>query len=170
MPCSRPRALADELSGLADRRGDAAFSLQAHHAQWTTRFYFGEFAECREHAEQAIAVYDARRYQAQTFRFGRHDPCVCGHAVAALSLWSLGYPDQAVVHIGDAIDLAHRVHHPQSLTLALEQGALLHQMRRDALLAKERGEAAVEVTCEHGFSEYFAISAFVDGWAVAGGG
>ncbi|MEE8187669.1 MAG: hypothetical protein V3T80_00530, partial [Kiloniellales bacterium] len=166
---SSARALADELSGLAERQGDAAFFLQAHHAQWTTRFYFGEFAECCDHADQAIAVYDARQHHAQTFRFGGHDPCVCGHAVAALSLWSLGYPDKAVANIGGAIDLAHRVHHPQSLALALSQGAQLHQLRREVLLAKERGEAAVGAAREHGFFESFAV-AFVDGWAAAGGG
>ncbi|MEE9208886.1 MAG: hypothetical protein V3U23_00415, partial [Kiloniellales bacterium] len=164
------RALADELSGLAERQGDAAFSLQAHHAQWTTRFLLGEFAACCDHAEQAIAVYDPRRHHAQTFRFGGHDPCVCGHAVAATSLWSLGFPDQAVARVGDAIDLAHRVHHPQSLMMALEQAALLHLMRREALLANERGEAALEVMREHGVSGYYVTAAFVDGWAAAAGG
>ena len=166
----RAIALADEMSGLAERQGDAVLSLQAHHSQWTTRFYLGEFAECRVHTSQAIAVYDARRHHAQTFRFGGHDPCVCGHAMDALSLWALGYPDQAAAQIGEAIDLAHRIHHPQSLGQALEQGALLYQLRREVDVAKERGEAAVEVTREHGFSEYFATSAFVDGWAAAGGG
>ncbi len=122
-PYPTARALADELSGLAERLGDAAYSLQAHHAQWSTRLYLGEFAECREHAEQGIAVYDARKHHAQTFRFGGHDPCVCGYGIAAISLCVLGYPDQAVAHVGDAVDLGHRIQHPQSLVLALELGA-----------------------------------------------
>ncbi len=31
----------------------------------------------------------------------------------------------------------------RAYALALEQGALLHQMRREVLLAKERGEAGI---------------------------
>jgi predicted ATPase len=163
-------ALVDELSDLAQRQDDAAFSLQAHHAQWTTRFFLGEFDECREHAEQAIAIYDARRHHAQTFRFGGHDPCVCGHNTLAFSLCVLGYPDQAAAHIGEAVDLGHRVQHPPSLVYALEVGAWVHLMRGEILLAKERGEAAVEVAREHGISVYYATAVFVDGWAAAGSG
>ena len=163
-------ALADELSDLAQRQDDAAFSLQAHHSQWTTRFFLGEFAECREHAEQAIAVYDARKHHAQTFRFGGHDPCVCGYTTAGSSLWVLGYPDQAAARIGEAVDLGHRVQHPQSLVQALERAAWVHLLRGEILLAKEWGEAAVEVTREHGISLKFATAMFVDGWAAAGNG
>ncbi|MFQ6018010.1 MAG: adenylate/guanylate cyclase domain-containing protein, partial [Kiloniellaceae bacterium] len=85
------RELAEELSGLAQRQNDPALILQAHHAQWATQFYFGEFAACREHTERGIALYDASVHHAQTFRFGGHDPCVCGHTIAAFSLWLLGY-------------------------------------------------------------------------------
>ncbi len=38
------------------------------------------------------------------------------------------------------------------------------------MLAKERGEAAVEVTREHGISLRLATAMFVDGWAAAGSG
>jgi class 3 adenylate cyclase/predicted ATPase len=163
------RVLAEKLSGLARRQSEPTFEIQANHAQWTTRFYLGEFAACREHAERVFALYDAQKHHAQTFRFGGHDPCVCGHVHAALSLWVLGYPDQSVAHIGDAIDLARRVQHPQSLMLALIQGAQLHQLRREILLAKKRGEAAMEAAREIGFSAPF-VDAFIDGWAAAGGG
>jgi predicted ATPase len=163
-------ALVDELSDLAQRQDDAAFSIEAHHAQWTTRFFLGEFDECREHAEQAIAVYDARRHHAQTFRFGGHDPCVCGHSTLASSLCVLGYPDQAAAHIGEAVDLSHRLQHPFSLVLALAEGTWVHLMRGEILLAKERGEMGLEVAREHGISVYSGTAVFVDGWAAAGDG
>ena len=37
-------------------------------------------------------------------------------------------------------------------------------------MAKELGEAVVEITREHGFPQEHATSAFVDGWAAVGGG
>jgi predicted ATPase len=163
-------ALADELSRLAERQGDAAYSLQAHHAQWSTRLFFGEFAECREHANQAIAVYDARQHHAQTFRFGGHDPCVCGHGNAALSLCVLGYPDQAVAQLEDGLSLAHELHHPETLVNILEEAVNVHLLRREFDVAKERGAMALEVMREHGFSGLYATAAFVDGWTAAAAG
>jgi predicted ATPase len=164
------RALADELSDLAERQGDAAFSIEAHHAQWTTRLYIGEFVECREHAEQAIAVYDARKHHAQTFRFGGHDPCVCGHSTAAISLCVLGYPDQAVAQLEVGLSLAHELHHPETLASVLGEGVNVHLLRREFDVAKERGVMALEVMREHGFSEHFATAALVDGWTAAAAG
>jgi len=164
------RALADELSGLAELQSDAAFLLQAHHAQWSTRLYFGEFTECLEHAEQGIAVYDARKHHAQTFRFGGHDPCVCGHANAAMSLCVLGYPDQAVAQLEDGLSLAHELHHPETLVSILEEAVNVHLLRREFDVAKERGAMALEVMREHGFSGGYATAAFVDGWTTAAAG
>lgn len=164
------RELAEELSGLAQRQNDPTLVLQAYHAQWTTQFYFGDFAACREHTKQGIARYDAREHHAQTFRFGGHDPCVCGHTIAAFSLWLLGYPDQTVARLDDALGLAHELQHPPSLALALEQAAYLHQLRREGRLAKERGEASLELAREHGFVEYLATAKYVGGWAAAEAG
>ena len=164
------RELADQLSGLAQRQSDPALILQAHHAQWTTRFYFGEFAECREHADQGIAVYDARKHHTQTFRFGGHDPCVCGQSVAAVSLCILGYPDQGIALFEDGLSLAHELHHPQTLAATLEQGVNVHQLRREGRLARELGEASVEIAGEHGLAQQFATSEFIDGWATVEAG
>ena len=164
------RALADELSGLAERLGDAAYSLQAHHAQWSTRLYFGEFAECREHAEQGIAVYDARKHHAQTFRFGGHDPCVCAHSTAAISLCVLGYPDQGIALLEDGLSLAHELHHPETLAAILAKGVNVHLLRREFDMAKERGAMALEVMREHSFSGQYATAAFVDSWTAAAAG
>lgn len=164
------RELAEELSVLAQQQNDLALMLQAHHAQWTTQFYFGEFTACREHTERGIALYDARRHHAQTFQFGGHDPCVCGHTICAFSLWLLGYPDQSLVHLNNALGLAHELHHPPSLALALEQAAYLHQLRREDLQTRERGEASLELSHEHGFAEFLATATFVSGWAAAEAG
>ena len=161
------RELAEVLSNMAQGQHDSALILQAHHAQWTTEFYFGEFTACQDYTERGIALYDARKHHAQTFRFGGHDPCVCGHTICAFSLWLLGYPDQAVAHLDSALALAHELHHPASLALALEQAAYLHQLRREERVVRERGEASLELAREHGFAENFATATFVAGWAAA---
>ncbi len=164
------RVLADELSDLAQRQGDAAFFLQAHHAQWATRLYSGEFAECREHAEQGIAVYDAHKHHAQTFRFGGHDPGVCGHSTGAISLCILGYADQGIALLEDGLSLAHELHHPETLAAILAEGLNVHLLLREFDMARERGAMALEVMREHSFSGLYATAVFVDGWTAAAAG
>ena len=164
------RSLASELSELAERHDDASLTLQAHHAQWSTRMYFGEFAECLDHSSQAAAVYDPKKHHSTVFRFGGHDACVCGHSSASLCLWILGYPDQALSQLKAGIKLAHDLHHPETLASVLGEAVNLHLLRREAAAATEHGTMALEVMSEHGFSELYPTAAFVEGWgAVAEG-
>ena len=164
------RELADEMSSLAQRQDDPGLVLQAHHAQWPTQFIHGEFAACRELTEKGTALYDAREHHAQTFRFGGHDPCVCGYNFAAQSLWMLGYPDKSVEQIDAALGLAHKLHHPPSLVRALAVSAKLHRLRREHRLAKERAEASMELAREHGLARYLGTTLFFNDWSVAEAG
>ena len=54
----------------------------------------GEFAPAQAHLEQGIALYDPQQPR-HAFRYGQ-DPGVVCRAYAALTLWCLGYPDQAL--------------------------------------------------------------------------
>jgi len=161
------RSLASELSELAERHDDASLTLQAHHAQWSTRMYFGEFAACLDHTAEAMAVYDPKKHHSTSFRFGGHDACVCGQCTAAICLWVLGYPDQALSRLNAGIKLSHDLHHPETLAQALGEAVNLHLLRRDAAAAVEHGTMALEVMSEHGFSEYYPTAAFVKGWGAA---
>ena len=75
------------------------------------------------------------------FLYG-HDPGVACLSYAALTLWYLGYPDQALKRSHEALTLAQELSHPFSLALALSFAAMLHQFRREGQAAQERAEAA----------------------------
>ena len=161
------RSLAKELSALAARHDDSTLSLQAYHAEWSTELYFGQFAECIDHATKAEAVYDPKKHHSTVFRFGGHDACVCGQSTAALCLWILGYPDQALSRMNAGIKLANELHHPETLAAALGEALNFHLLRRDAEVAVKQGAKALEVMNEHGFTEYYPTKAFVSGWSAA---
>ena len=54
------------------------------------------------------------------------------YAHAAFVLWTLGYPDQALARLHQALSLAQALSHAYSLARALYYAAWLHQSRREA--------------------------------------
>ena len=159
------RELAEELLNLAQRQQDAALVLQAHHALWATLLVLGEFAAALKHIEQGIALYDRQQHHTQAYLFGGHDPCVCGHVHAAITLWLLGFPDQALDRACDGLTLAEELSHPVSLAHALSYALQVHLCRREARAMQERTETLLALASEQNFEEYLALGTFVQGWA-----
>lgn len=158
--------LADEMLGLAQRQQEPSLLIQARHAQWTTNYLVGEFASAREHAEQGIALYSPDEHHAQAFVFGGHDPCVCGHTIAAESLWALGYPDQAMMRTNEALALARDLDHPSSLALALAESAQIHQRRGEGPALQKQAEALMALASEQEFADKMATGTYLRGWAL----
>ena len=131
------RELGEQLLSLAQREQDPALLLDAHRALGFTLYHLGEFAPAREHAEQAIALYAPQRRGVSAY-----NPGVSALSLAALALWHLGYPDQALKRSHEALTLAQELSHPFSLVYALGYAAGFHQLRREGQAVKERAEAA----------------------------
>jgi predicted ATPase len=141
--------------------------LEAHHALWTSLFTDGELAAARPHLEQGMRLYEPERHRAHAALYSGHDPGVCCRQQAALVLWLLGYPDQAVASIQAALALAQQLAHPVSLALALHRAAVLHHLRREAPLTQARAEAGMTVATDQGFPQQLAQATLLRGWALA---
>jgi predicted ATPase/class 3 adenylate cyclase len=132
--------LAEQLLSLAQRLQEPDLLLQAHHALGLTLFYFGALARARAHLGQSTALYDPQQHRSHAFRYG-YDPAVASRMYGALTLWLLGYPDQALERGHDALTLAQELMHPFSLAFALHFAAMLHELRREEQAAQERERA-----------------------------
>jgi predicted ATPase len=165
----RARALGERLLRLAQQVHDAALLLEAHHALWGTLLWSGEFAAARAHIEQGRALYDPQQHHAHARLYG-HDPGVCGLSCAALSLWILGYPDQALQRLREALTLAHALAHPYSLAMTLRWASELHQSRREPQAAHELAEACIVLADEQGFAQELARATIIRGWALTARG
>ena len=88
-------------------------------------------------------------------------------AYAAVTLWCLGYPDQALQRSHEALTLARELAHPFSLAFALFFAAWLHQFRREGHLTQERAEAVIALAAEQGFAVFVAGGTIFRGWALA---
>jgi predicted ATPase len=160
------RELAEQLLSLAQRQQDPALLLQAHRAMGQTIFWQGELARAREYLEQGIAIYDPQRHRFLAFRYSQ-DPGVGLRMFAAQVLWHLGYPDQAMERMQEALALARELSHPFSLASALDHAAWLHQYRREERLTQEQAEADIVLSREQGFSFFLAHGTILHGWALA---
>src|SRR5262249_8539601 len=156
------RGLGGQLLALAQREQDPALLLVAHFALGFTLYHLGEFAPAREHCEQALALYDPQRRGASVFH-----PGVSSLSLAALVLWHLGYPDQALKRSREALTLAQELSQPFSLVYALFYAARFHQPRREGQAVKERAETVLTLATERGFPHWLSYGTILRGWALA---
>jgi predicted ATPase len=126
----------------------------------------GNLDAARAHLEHGVTLYDPDQHHAHVFLYGQ-DPKVAYLSQTAVLLCLLGYPDQAVRRLDDAVSLAHAVSHPFSLVGALFCASLVHQLRGDAPKAQERAEAVVTLATEQGFPFFLSQATILRGWALA---
>jgi predicted ATPase len=157
----------EQLLTLAQRQHDTALLMVAHWALGQTLLFRGELAPARAHLEQGITLYDPQKYHSLGFLSGFPGDlgvfCLC---FAAHTLWHLGYPDQALKRIHEALTLAQELGHPFSRALALDYAAMLYQFRREGHMAQESAAAAMTLCREQGFAYYLAWGTIMQGWAL----
>jgi adenylate cyclase len=129
-------------------------------------FNLGEPTVAREHLDKGIALYDPERHRSHAFVYGQDPGVVCLDG-AALMLWNLGYPDQALNRSDEALALARKIAHPFSLAWALLFAAWLHALGGEWPMAAEHAEATVVLCAEQGFADWLLLGTFRRGWALA---
>jgi predicted ATPase len=160
------RALGEQLYRVAQREAEPMPRLEAHVALGTTLFHLGEYTVAREHLEQGLTLVDLTQQRTLAFRHGVA-PGVRAMALAANTLWCLGYPAQAVRRSQEALVLAEALAHPYSLALAQHFAAFLHHRRRDAPAAQGQAEVLLSMATTQGFPLYVGYGTCYQGWALA---
>jgi predicted ATPase len=158
--------LAGHILALAERHPDPERLCVAHRICGATNEMMGELLAAREHLEQAVALYDPERHGSTAFTFGQD------LGVSALShliwvLWLLGYPDQASRRQAEALALAHRIGHKNTLAFALLCSATAGVYERNAGLAAEHSTALLELARKQKFDLWAAGATVIKGWAIA---
>ena len=143
---------------------DPALLLEAHYTVGVPLFYLGELSCAHEHLEQALALYESTQHHAQALH--GWDSGVASLSYVALTLWLLGYPEQALRRSQEALSLPHDIPYPHSQAFAFFFAAVLHHLRGETQAARERAEAAVILANEQGFAFLLASGSIVKGWAL----
>jgi TOMM system kinase/cyclase fusion protein len=158
--------LGTQLLTLAQQAQDPAMLLAAHRALGATLAYLGTVALAHRHLAHGRALYDPQQHRAYVLLYGEDAGVIC-HSRGALTLWHLGYPDQALAWSQESVTLAQQMAHPYSLNFALGSAATFHAFRREVRAAQEHADAAMSLATAQQFLYWKALSPILRGWALA---
>jgi predicted ATPase len=158
--------LAKQAIDLAQRSQDRLQLLGAHCGMGISLMHLGEWQEARMHLEQVIASYDPGQHRDLALVYGC-DLGAYAHSYRAWALWYLGYPDQAVNQIQEAVAFARELNHPFSLGFVLVNGGEVHACAGDPHTFQRYAEEAMRLSKEGGFFLLQAWATFHLGWARA---
>lgn len=160
------RQVGEDLLTLAQSLHDPALLLAAYQALGSTCYFTGDFVLARTYLEQGLACYHAQPQAAVAFHVSIV-PAVYCLDLAAQTLWTLGYPDQALLKSQEATTLAQTLAHAQSLAFAQYYAARLHGLRRELVPTARFAEATLTLTTAQGFPYYHGLALFLRGWVTA---
>ena len=145
------RRLAEQLLSIAQSAQDPGLLLEAFHESGFNRLYSGELSSAWTLLKQGVALYDPQQHHSLAFLYVGHDPGVCCLANEAVSLWLLGYPDQALQKVRKAVTLDREIAHPFSLALALGYLGWSYQFCRNKQEVVEQADTIVTLSTEQMF-------------------
>jgi DNA-binding winged helix-turn-helix (wHTH) protein/tetratricopeptide (TPR) repeat protein len=158
--------LGEEIYRLAQHEATPTHLLEAHDALGQTLFYTGEYAAAWRHFAQGIPLIAPAMQRAQALRHGIASGVAC-LAYAAPTLWSLGYPEQALQRCQEALTLAQVYEQPQTQALAHHLTAYLYHRLREPSAVLTHADAVLALATTQEWPLYIGLANHIRGWAVA---
>jgi class 3 adenylate cyclase/tetratricopeptide (TPR) repeat protein len=150
----------------AESLNDPAALIVGHRVIGSTLFTLGEFVEARKHLEQVLSLaasHDAAAVSASHFAVS---PRIAAQLLLAWDLWILGYPDQALEHVLQAVELATRLEEHYGGAFGHCVASIVYLLRGDPLRSLEEADQSHALSTEHRFNLYVLYSRFSRGCAL----
>ena len=125
----------------------------------------GRLKESRAFWERGASLYDITQHESHAYRFG-HDPAVACLGLLGITLYLLGYPDQALIQSRNLRKLRRSMTHPASLALCHCHLAKHACIRHDVEATFDHAEAAVRLGQLYGLPSWTALATALRGWAL----
>ena len=148
---------------------DESLQVVAHNVMGDHLTWAGSFVAAREHLEKGIALYDYERHRSNASQYG-YDSGVACLGFAAIVLWHLGYPDQALRMSDDACALASKLSHPLNVAYAAGFAAWLHSLIGSIQSAEEHADKAIAISGQYDIAMFLAWGRLMKGWSLVGKG
>jgi DNA-binding winged helix-turn-helix (wHTH) protein/predicted ATPase len=156
----------DERLRLPRAKDGAAVQIDSDTLSSCSLFHQGEFTRAIKRAESGVSLYDPQRHAGLIATYGEN-PAVACHGWAALALWCLGYPDQALERVQHSLELAGHPDLMFSQAGAKVRAAHVYQLRRDPTQTLHWATAAAALAEENGYLYASSFSRALKGWALS---
>jgi len=150
---SRAYEFAEEALEIAEDKQDARFLVWANCNRGLVSYAMGELISARAHLERAISLYDPAQQDSYRVVSPDLDPGPWSMGWAAWTLHLLGYADQALERIRQALALARELGTPFGVVHALWFSPALHAWRAEAQTALDSADELLRLTTDHGFEQ-----------------
>ncbi|HEY0875684.1 MAG TPA: protein kinase [Vicinamibacterales bacterium] len=160
------RRLADDLMTEAERSGNPAFLMAAHHLLGVLLEFEGDILESSRVLDRSRNLHDPAQHKTYTAMYGI-DPGMVARAMSSRPLWILGYPDQAETRARETLQLARSQRQPMTLVFALLVTQGVHLFRGEAEQALAIGDEVDALCHEYGLPQEREWSRSFQGVALA---
>ncbi|MEO0409868.1 MAG: hypothetical protein AAF289_21205, partial [Cyanobacteria bacterium P01_A01_bin.135] len=156
----RSLELSDRCFTLATQLKAPALRGSAHYALAGTLMYRGDLAQALAHAEAGLADYRGLREGHDAALRHSQDPSATLMAYRAWILFFMGYWEQAVKGMNDALELEIVRSHPQTSVTSLTYSGILYLYLRELDLAQQQLEKAVQMAQRWHITQFATIAKF----------
>jgi predicted ATPase len=141
--------------------------MMAHRVMGSTLLTVGEFELSRQHFDESIAR-SKRKDKRSLYNLYMVEPRAASLLLSSWDLWFLGYPDQALSRVVDALALARDLEQPYTIAFAYYMTSVVHLLRGEPELALASAEESLRMSREQRFSLYVILSIISRGRALGG--
>ena len=159
--------LSEKLVVIASELNDSDLMVEAYHARMPGLLWLGDLSATKEAAHDVIRLYDRERHRDHAYYFGGHDSRVCARSFCAMSLWGLGYYDQAQEMVGQCIGDARALGHAFSLAHSLDMGNLTLIFINDVNACRSVADELYPLAERNKFPWPLTYARFLRGWVTS---
>ena len=141
--------------------------VEAHELIACSRFHQGAFRQSFDSAQVVLDSWDEELYSVLMARIAEHPASSC-NSWSSLAAWYLGRADDSLELADRAVELGER--NPYALSTAVQQRAMLHQVRREVDECERWALRTGEVGREQNFPMRMIQADIYRGWALGARG
>ncbi len=156
--------MAEEFLSRSQGLSDPVRLMVAHRMMGSSFLTIGDFQSSANHFEETIKLSRSRGKQ-PLYSLYMVEPQAASLLLLSWDLWFLGYPDQSLSRVSEALALAQDLGHPYTVAFAHYMTSVVHLLRGDAARAFESAEKSYEVSQEQRFALYTILSRIARGQA-----
>ncbi len=157
--------MANEFLSRSQASPNSVRLMVAHRIMGSTLLTIGEFRTARHHFEESIALskIDGRK---PVYDLYMVEPQVASLLLLSWDLWFLGYLDQSLARVSEALALAQNLAQPYSIAFAHYMISIVHLLRGEPAGALRSADQSLEISREQRFSLYVILSTISRGRAL----